>query len=168
MQSTPEQWLPIPGYEGFYEVSNRGSVQSVDRVIVRDNGRIYRSQGRLVKQKTTTGGYQTVCLSKHGNKRTERVHRLVLLAFVGPCPDGMQACHRNDIPTDNRLVNLRWDSDSANKHDQVRNGNHRNARKTHCPQGHKYTPDNTYVFSSGRVCKACARARARDSYARVT
>jgi hypothetical protein len=50
------------------------------------------------------------------------VHRLVLEAFVGPCPAGMEACHNNGVRTDNRLENLRWDTRSANCRDRIRHG----------------------------------------------
>ena len=50
------------------------------------------------------------------------VQRLVLLAFVGPCPDGMECCHNNGIKTDNRLSNLRWDTRKANAADREHHG----------------------------------------------
>ena len=43
-------------------------------------------------------------------------------AFVGPAPDGMVICHYNDIKTDNRLENLRYDTQYANGQDRIRNG----------------------------------------------
>lgn len=66
----------------------------------------------------------------HALKRTVLVHRLILEAFVGSCPEGMEACHWNDDPTDNRLENLRWDTHRANGADMVRNGHHGGAS---CP-----------------------------------
>ncbi len=51
------------------------------------------------------------------------VHRLVLLAFVGPCPNGMEACHFPDRDvTNNRLSNLRWDTKQANAADATTHG----------------------------------------------
>jgi hypothetical protein len=56
-----------------------------------------------------------------GSKRYRMlVHRLVLLIFVGPCPDGMEACHFPDRdPSNNRLMNLRWDTGPANSQDAI-------------------------------------------------
>lgn len=54
--------------------------------------------------------------------RTFGVHRLVLLAFVGPCPEGMEGCHNDGNPHNNALSNLRWDSDKANQADRERHG----------------------------------------------
>lgn len=52
-----------------------------------------------------------------------RIHRLVLLAFVGPCQDGMEACHHPDPTRSNcRLDNLRWDTKKNNVADQLKHG----------------------------------------------
>lgn len=91
------------------------------------------------------------------------IHTLVLEAFVGPRPEGADGCHWNDVPDDNRVENLRWDSRSANVLDSVRNGSHGFAIRTHCPSGHEYTPENTYLHPQGsRNCRAC-RAAYRDA-----
>lgn len=89
------------------------------------------------------------------------VHRLVLEAFVGPCPPGMEACHWNGIPGDNRLHNLRWDTPSANNADILRLGRHYETKKTHCPQGHRLVqPNLVRAELPSRKCKACNRGRA--------
>jgi hypothetical protein len=78
---------------------------------------------------------------------------------VGPRPEGLEGCHWNDDPTDNRVDNLRWGTRSANVLDSVRNGTHHMARRTHCPQGHAYTPENTYLYppDGRRACRECRR-----------
>lgn len=50
------------------------------------------------------------------------VHRLVLMAFVGPCPEGMEGCHADGNRANNSLVNLRWDTREANEKDKVQHG----------------------------------------------
>ncbi len=56
-------------------------------------------------------------------KKKYAVHRLVLEAFVGPCPDGMEACHFPDRnPENNRISNLRWDTKAANQADRIIHG----------------------------------------------
>jgi len=55
-------------------------------------------------------------------RRSRLVHHLVLEAFVGPCPDGMECCHLDDDRTNNRLENLRWDTHRSNCADALRNG----------------------------------------------
>lgn len=94
-----------------------------------------------------------------------RVHRLVLLAFVGPpATNSAEVCHIDGNPANNQLANLRWGSSSENKADQVRHGTHRNASKTHCPSGHAYDDKNTYFYpdTGNRDCRACARERSRE------
>lgn len=149
-----ERWKAIVGYEGIYEVSSLGGVRSLDR---------YSSSGRRLKGATlpqfrTPHGYLRVGLCKQGKTRTELVHPLVLEAFVGPRPEGCDCCHLNDVPDDNRLENLRWGTRSQNILDSVRNGNHINARKTHCIRGHQLSGANLYVAekTGKRHCKTCA------------
>ncbi len=50
------------------------------------------------------------------------VARIVLVAFVGPCPERMECCHNDGDETNNRLANLRWDTHSANLLDKRRHG----------------------------------------------
>lgn len=64
----------------------------------------------------------TVVLHNAKKKTPHSVARLVLVCFVGPCPDGMECCHFNDNRNDNRLNNLRWDTRKANRQDAIRNG----------------------------------------------
>lgn len=164
-----ERWLPVVGYEGLYEVSDQGRVKSLARTIVRSNGKPHTVSGRIVKLIINSGGYPSAGLSRPGmKKKTLKVHRLVLEAFVGACPPGLIACHWNDEKEDNRLENLRWDSISANQYDRVRNGTHHQAAKTHCPQGHTYDEGNTYYGRSGgrRSCRQCQRDRQREYAAR--
>jgi hypothetical protein len=122
----PEQWLPVISYEGLYEVSDQGRVRSL------------HTTGRVLKPSKHRSGHLHVNLHRQGRKETRKVHCLVLEAFIGPRPPGTECCHYNDIPSDNRLENLRWDTRSANQRDRVRNGNDANARKTRCPRGHPY------------------------------
>lgn len=54
--------------------------------------------------------------------KTFNVNRLVLLAFVGPCPDGMEGCHNDGNHRNNALSNLRWDTHISNEKDKKRHG----------------------------------------------
>lgn len=149
-----EEWRSVVGYEGSYEVSDRGRVRSLDRLDY--IGR--RRSGAMLHPFSDDGGYLCLTLRKNGKPRKVTVHVLVLEAFVGPRPPEMLGCHWNDIPYDNRLENLRWDTRSANMRDAVRNGRHVLANRTHCPQGHEYTAENTYKYARGsRACIECTR-----------
>lgn len=92
-------WKVIPGTEGLYEVSTCGAV---------------RRNNKVLKQGYNHKGYPRVYLSIRNKQTTVLVHKLVLLAFVGPAPDGHETLHKNNIKTDNRLCNLRWGTRSEN------------------------------------------------------
>lgn len=152
------EWLPVPGYEGHYEVSDAGTVRSLYREVRTKGGWVQSHAGKPLKAGTVNGNcHQLVVLSKNGVVKSFLIHRLVLEAFVGPRPLGMWACHANDDGRDNRLENLRWDTPSANSLDCIRNGRHKGANKTHCKRGHEFTPDNTYTRpgTSTRQCRSC-------------
>lgn len=155
----PERWIAVPGYEGRYEVSDGGRVRSIIRAPRLKNP---SPKGR--------GGYVRVRLSDKsatGKMTDHLVHRLVMRAFVGPCPDGMVVCHNNGSSDDNRLANLRYDTPAENTRDIIRHGRNPYANATHCPKGHPYDDVNTRITPKGhRRCRACHRswesARYRD------
>lgn len=151
-----EQWAPVVGYEGRYEVSDQGRVRSIDRVT--SHGR--RRRGQLLKQIPHMRGYLLVNLWRDNSARLWLVHRLVLAAFAGPAPEGAEGRHGVGGPADNRLSNLAWGTHSDNMRDQVAHGTHAHASKTHCSQGHAFDEANTYHYPD-RVHRACRKCRAR-------
>lgn len=161
-----ETWRPIPGYEGWYEVSDQGRVRGVERRVWHGRNRWGKGFWRLkpahLLKPALTRRYYRVSLQREGVSRQFAVHRLVLSAFVGHCPPGMEGCHADDDRTNNRLDNLRWDTKSENVLDQVRNGIHRNSRKTHCKRDHEFTPENTYHYLNQRHCRTCRREANRN------
>lgn len=123
-----ENWKPVVGFEGKYEVSDLGRVRSTDRTetyVRRDQYSglditvIRRHKGRILRPGPSISGHLSVVL---GRNNTRSVHVLVLEAFKGPCPEGCECCHDNDVPNDNRLCNLDWGTRSKNLLDAVRNG----------------------------------------------
>lgn len=142
-------WLPVVGYEGRYEVSDRGDVRSL-------------LTNRILKQMIDKKGYPRVSLYGVNTKKTLRVHLLVLEAFVGARPNAdVEGCHYDDDKSNNQVDNLRWGTRSDNAHDRIRNGLHNMARKTHCPNNHPYDEENTCVSRGRRECRTCIRDRAR-------
>src|SRR5262245_50905166 len=117
-----ERWLPVPGWPG-YEVSDLGNVRSYWQGL---GG--HQTGSRLVDtphllRPTVLHGYLLVGLKAVGRPGVlRRIHRLVLEAFVGPCPPGMEACHNNGKRDDNRPENLRWDTHRGNHSDRARHG----------------------------------------------
>lgn len=123
-----ERWLPVVGFEGSYEVSDLGRVRSLDRLcpyerVDQYSGRVIkvhrRRRGQLLRPGRKSSGHLSVALGRGGSRD---VHRLVLEAFVGPCPDGQEALHEDDNPDRNCLTNLRWGTRSENLKDAIRNG----------------------------------------------
>lgn len=115
-----ERWLPIVGFEGLYEVSDQGRVRAFPRL---------RSRGGIRKPYANKKGHMRVDLYREGRHK-RYVHRAVLEAFVGPCPDGMEGCHSDGDPSNNHLGNLRWDTQSGNWADARKHGTAR-IRDTH-------------------------------------
>lgn len=113
-----EDWRPVVGYEGRYEVSDLGRVRSVEH---RDR-RGVRRPGIILRLQRDSDGYRIAGLSRDGRVRSRKVARLVLAAFVGSAPERAEACHNNGDRQDNRLENLRWDSTKANAADRDRHG----------------------------------------------
>lgn len=115
----PEKWLPVVGYEGRYEVSDQGRVRSM----ARDGAPgARRSKTKVMGVSVHRQGYHVIGLSRDGVRKFYLVHWLVLEAFVGPRPPGQDGLHENDVPGDNRLVNLRWGTAVENSADARRNG----------------------------------------------
>lgn len=104
-----EQWKPVVGYEGHYDVSDCGRVRSHKSYFGRPC-----STPHLLAQRLTAKGRLDVNLCLVGHLKRRLVHQLVLESFVGPCPSGFEACHEDDNPENNRLTNLKWDSRSHN------------------------------------------------------
>lgn len=152
-----EAWRPVVGYEGAYEVSDLGNVRSTARVTSAG----VRLPGRPKATFLNMHGYPMVSLYLGNVGRQRRVHRLVLEAFVGPCPEGMEGCHSDGDPSNARLPNLRWDTKSENQFDRIRHGRHNHASKTHCSRGHAFEGANLRVTSRQRRCVACDQANER-------
>lgn len=108
------KWCPVPDYEGLYEVSNWGDVWSIPR-----RGR----RGRLLAQSPRKDGYRTVGLSRDGVEKTHLVHILVMRAFAGEPPPGMQTRHLDGNPANNTWPgNLAYGTPPQNGQDKIAHG----------------------------------------------
>lgn len=103
-----EIWADIPGYEGYYQISNKGRVKSLPRWIHYSDGRVYFYDGVILKNKHDHGGYCAVELTINTNLETRKVHRLVAEAFI-PNPDNLpQVNHKDENKDNNSVKNLEW------------------------------------------------------------
>ena len=112
-----EIWKDVPCYEGRYQVSNMGRVKSLERKVRSVNWYAHKEFWRTVRERIlrpgpVQSGHLYVVLG-HGEAGVP-VHQLVMRAFVGDPPQGMEVRHLNGDPTDNRLDNLKYGSRTEN------------------------------------------------------
>lgn len=154
MSRGDERWAPVAGYDGRYEVSDRGRVRVLDFTVTRRDGSTQRFKGHLLPVQYHRHSYPQVVFAYMGKSRLAFVHRLMAVAFL-PNPDNLPLVrHLNDDPRDNRLGNLAWGTQTDNMRDCVRNGHHREAQRTHCDEGHEYRQGK-----SKRYCPTCRTRR---------
>ncbi len=104
-----EIWKPIINYEDYYEISNYGRVKSLKF-----------GKEKILKPGTDNKGYLYVILRSNNKSKKYFVHRLVMDAFIGRCPYGMEICHNDGNPLNNKKENLRYDTHSANQKDRIK------------------------------------------------
>ena len=103
-----EEWRPIEGYEGLYEVSSYGRVRSLDRYVKTCYGSYRLYKGKVLSPGKKSDGYLLINLSCNGKYNTIRVHRLVAQAFL-PNPDNLpEVNHKDENKTNNSVENLEW------------------------------------------------------------
>lgn len=152
-----EEWRPVHGYPA-YEASSLGRVR---RVINGPNTGV----GRVLRIFWHTKGYGFVTLSQ-GTKATRctlGVHKVVALAFLGPCPDGYEAAHKDHTPTNNVPTNLMYATHLENMRQSQgyitrhRGAAHWRRKATHCKHGHPFDAENTVWRGTTRDCRTCHR-----------
>lgn len=116
-----EIWKNIPSHPD-YEVSNLGNIRT--RKPINRNASLGNFRPIKPQLAGTNNQYRMFCARNLGKQSTVLIHRAVLEAFVGPCPEGMEACHNDGNGSNNVLSNLRWDTRSNNTHDQIKHGVH--------------------------------------------
>lgn len=129
-----EEWRDVPGYEGRYQVSNLGSVKSLN----------YLKKGNeaILRRNPIRGGYLQVKLMNNGKTKNCLVHRLVWEAFNGKIPEGYEINHLNEDKTDCRLINLSLITHKENVNWGT--GNKRRA-KTLNKRVEQYTRDGAHI-----------------------
>jgi hypothetical protein len=141
--SAKEQWRPIPHFQN-YAVSSWGRVINIKRK-------------RPLKACPSDTKYLYVVLQQVPLKQTIAVHRLVLLAFRGPCPKGHEACHRDGSRQNNHLSNLRWGTKQSNAHDQQRHGRIPNRKGERHPCAKLTTAQVQYIKTTQTSARILAR-----------
>jgi NUMOD4 motif/HNH endonuclease len=114
---TAEEWRPVVGYEGRYDVSNHGRVRS----LLHNRGARLKVP-RVLKPRLHDRGYHRVNLCKDGRPTDAYIHIVVMAAFVGPCPEGMEVNHDDGVKSNNILSNLEYATPLQNIQHSVRLG----------------------------------------------
>lgn len=117
-----EQWRPVLGWEGYYEVSSRGRIRSVERTITFT---VTRKSVELKQFPDMKSQYSRVLLARNGKSINASVHILVCEAFHGPRPPGMEAAHNDGNRLNASAENLRWATKQENAFDRRAHGTHR-------------------------------------------
>lgn len=128
-------WKDIAGFEGYYQISNLGSVRSVDRIAPDTTGswgRLRRLKGKLMKTQLLNG-YWVVMLYKDSKYRHARVHRLIAEAFIANPENKPHINHINGLRSDNRIENLEWCSHAENMKHCYDIGLRKPIRPEQCP-----------------------------------
>lgn len=103
-----EEWRDIAGYEGYYQVSSKGNVRSLDRTIIDSAGVTRRIKGKQVTPFITNIGYVQVRLMKNGNQKHMYVHRLVSKEFISNPMNYKEVNHIDYNKENNCVENLEW------------------------------------------------------------
>ena len=101
---------PIPNWPE-YEITDDGKVWS-------------KRRHKYLKPKTDKDGYYVLSLSRNNKKSWYSIHRLVLITFIGPCPQNMQCRHLDNNKTNNNINNLCWGTAKENVQDLVKINKH--------------------------------------------
>lgn len=136
MPGAREEWRPIPGYEGLYDVSNEGNVRGVKR-------------RKILKSRASRTGYLQLQLHADGQAHHVSVHRLVASAFIGPVPHGCEVNHVDGNKANNTVANLAYVSHSENIRHANREGLRAPAVGRTYPQA-KLTPDSVRAIRALR------------------
>jgi len=119
-----EKWITVHGHPN-YQVSDKGRVKRISHIAKHKlYGDRYMCE-RLLSPRSNHDGYPRVRI----DNKLKFVHVLMIESFVEPRPPGMQCCHCNGNPKDNRLENLRWDTPKNNVADRKKHGTYQYGEK---------------------------------------
>jgi len=106
ISTATEIWLPVPGYQGTYVISNMGRVKSLPRATIQPStGKPSQAREKIIRPYVSC---QTVCvrLSENGKQRKFSLPRLVFKTFCGQIPDGYLVAHSDEDFSNCRAGNL--------------------------------------------------------------
>ncbi|MBV4357712.1 NUMOD4 motif-containing HNH endonuclease [Pinibacter aurantiacus] len=117
-----EIWRDVTGFEKYYQISNKGNVQSLDRIVYTNKGNARLVKGKLLTSRINNFGYLSVRLSYKGITRTLFMHRLIAQEFIDNPENKPFVNHIDGNKTNNSIENLEWVSHSENISHAYRSG----------------------------------------------
>lgn len=117
-----EEWRPVVGYEGSYEISSHGRVKSLCRDVLMKDGRYKHVTQRIIASHLSWKGYRVVKLYEGCKRKQKYIHRLVAESFIGGL--GETVNHKDGNKVNNRPENLEWMSCADNNRHAVDIGLH--------------------------------------------
>jgi hypothetical protein len=112
MENSPEVWMPVPNYEGLYEISNHGRFAAI------------RKDGRFFRKLNDKTHYLSVSVKSMDGKpqKSLYIHTLVAHVFIKPRPDGLVVRHLDGNRYNNKVENLAYGTNAQNVADSVKHG----------------------------------------------
>ena len=143
-----EIWKSVPSHDG-YEVSNLGRVRSFR--VGSGSGRMHDGPPTIMRLRMLKNGYSRVLFCRKYKRSEFLIHRLVLMVFVGPCPDEHEAAHLNGRRDDNRLENIKWVTAKENNSHKHLHGTARTGEKCATKLSEKEVKEIREKCRSGEV-----------------
>ena len=160
MDTRVEEWRPVLGWEGLYEVSSLGRVKTLPREVPYFRGGTATRKEKVMACAIDKEGYAVVLLQHKGKRKLCKVHRLMAESFILDKPEGKDWVLHKDGYVDNLTIdNLYWGDQQDNEQDKLRHKRHPQAIKTHCMRGHEFSDSNTHINkkTGARRCRSCLR-----------
>lgn len=110
-----EEWRPVKGYEGLYDVSTIGRVKRLARIAPRETTGDMRVSEKMLALPKTPKGYLRVSLMNGGVAKNHLVHRLVALSFLDNVDDKPEVNHIDGCKFNNVVTNLEWATAAENQ-----------------------------------------------------
>lgn len=148
MTKKREEWKPVIGYDGLYEVSSYGRVRSLDREVKHNNQEGMRTlKGKVLTFGIYRDGRHVVNLSRNGITRQRKVSHIVAESFIGPRPQNLCVLHEDGDCTNDHVDNLYYGTHQQNTLDAIR---HKTALIGECNGQAKLTEDDVRYIRSQR------------------